>query len=61
MYTLLIKDGPDTDADIEAELADEPPPAAVPALAVHAAPALALAGVSNHDGAAGIRSSTESE
>jgi multidrug efflux pump subunit AcrB len=29
MYTLLIKDGPDTDLDIEAELADEPPPAIV--------------------------------
>jgi multidrug efflux pump subunit AcrB len=28
MYTLLIKDGPDPDVDIEAELADEPPPAA---------------------------------
>jgi multidrug efflux pump subunit AcrB len=28
MYTLLIKDGPDRSADIEAELADEPPPAA---------------------------------
>lgn len=26
MYTLLIKDGPDRDLDIEAELADEPPP-----------------------------------
>ncbi|HEY7308004.1 MAG TPA: efflux RND transporter permease subunit [Gemmataceae bacterium] len=54
MYTLLIKDGPDTDVDIEAELADEPPPAAVPALTVNGAPApaLVLAG-------AGIRSSEE--
>jgi hypothetical protein len=37
MYTLLIKDGPDTDLDIEAELADEPP-------AVAGKPAFALAG-----------------
>ena len=32
MYTLLIKDGPDNDADIEAELADEPTPSVVPVL-----------------------------
>ncbi len=40
MYTLLIKDGPDTDLDIEAELADEP--AAVPILAGAGSPAVAL-------------------
>ncbi len=42
MYTLLMKDAPDTDADIEAELADEPAP--VPVLAgASVAPSVALA------------------
>jgi multidrug efflux pump subunit AcrB len=37
MYTLLIKDGPDSDVDIEAELADEPMPVlAGAAVASHA-------------------------
>ncbi len=40
MYTLLIKDGPDTDLDIESELADEP--AAAPVLAGAGGPAVHL-------------------
>ena len=41
MYSLLVKDTPDTDADIEAELADEPVP--VPVLAgAGVAPSVAL-------------------
>jgi multidrug efflux pump subunit AcrB len=59
MYTLLIKDGPDRDLDIEAELADEPPPgAAVPVLAVPAgvlAPAPAHGSLSPHGAGMGIR------
>ena len=59
MYTLLIKDGPDTDADIEAELADQP------TLAVAGGPPVALglapihAGISPHEGEGGIHGSNE--
>ena len=42
MYTLLIKDGPDTEVDIEAELADEPVPSA-PVLAGAGGPAVPVA------------------
>jgi multidrug efflux pump subunit AcrB len=48
MYTLLIKDGPDTDLDIEAELADELSPVAASVPAVAGVPALAGAGMDGH-------------
>jgi hypothetical protein len=48
MYTLLIKDTPDNDADIEAELADEPPVAVAPSLALATAHAGGEAGVTVH-------------
>ncbi|HEY7425116.1 MAG TPA: efflux RND transporter permease subunit, partial [Gemmataceae bacterium] len=56
MYTLLIKDGPDTDMDIEAELADEPVPA--PVLVGAGGPAVAVAaehGGLPHQPGTGIR------
>jgi multidrug efflux pump subunit AcrB len=63
MYTLLIKNGPDREVDIEAELADEPPAiAGVPVLAVAngaLTPAPAHAGVSPHEPGMGIRSGGE--
>ena len=58
MYTLLIKDGGDTDADIEAELADAPAPVATPTLALAGGPSVALApvhaGILPHDPDKGI-------
>jgi Cu/Ag efflux pump CusA len=65
MYTLLIKDGPDTSTDIEAELADLPAPSA-PALALAGggspaalAPLAVHAGMSAHEPDAGIHDAGE--
>ncbi len=49
MYTLLIKEGADNEAEIEAELADEPPSLpAVPALAIAGMPSETLTPSSAH-------------
>ncbi|HTU22133.1 MAG TPA: efflux RND transporter permease subunit [Gemmataceae bacterium] len=62
LYSLLIQDGDDSAADIEAELADEPP---VPALAVAVGPSAARAaapvhdGISPHEGDRGIHGGCE--